>query len=98
LLAGSDGLYSHIEEKLVSQEHIALVRHIIDQLPPQQKRAYTLHKIEGRSYKEISNLMQISPSTINKHVHAAGKFVRQQLLNSPELAHSLLITLVLWGI
>ena len=90
MLQGSDGSYLHVEERLNSKDNIALVQAIINKLPEQQRRAYLLHKIEGKSYKEISELMVISPSTINKHIHFAHKFVKAQLLNSPMLISILL--------
>lgn len=86
--------YQHVEEQLVSRENIGLVRSIIDKLPEQQHRAYMLHKIEGKSYNEISELMGISPSTINKHIYMAHRFVKDRLAHSPLLLKLLLVAIL----
>lgn len=83
MLIADNQWYRHVEEQMLSKENIALVRAIIEKLPEQQRKVYTMHKIDGNSYKEISELLGISLSTINKHVHFAHKFVKAQLLSSP---------------
>lgn len=82
MLLDDEGIYKHVEEQMLSKDNITLVRNIIQKLPEQQRKVYTMHKIDGSSYKEISELLGISHSTINKHVHFAHKFVRTQLLGS----------------
>lgn len=64
---------------LVSQE---LFAEAIGQLPPQRRRVFTLCKIEGRSYEEVSIMLGISPATINDHIVKATKFVRAYLKSS----------------
>lgn len=58
-------------EKLLN-ESIAL-------LPPQQQKVYYLAKIEGLTYKAISDELDISPVTVKKHMIAANRFVRKRL-------------------
>lgn len=95
MLLEMEGGYRHIEEDIISAENIALVQAIIKKLPQQQQTAYRLHKIEGKSYKEIEEIMNIAPSTINKHIHSAHKFVKQEIFASPHFAKTVLAALYL---
>jgi RNA polymerase sigma-70 factor (ECF subfamily) len=95
LMLQEDSWYQHIEEQLVAKENLTMLHKIIDKLPAQQRRAYILHKVENKSYKEISELMQIAPSTINKHIHFAHRFVKEQLVHSPFLLKTILVALLL---
>lgn len=83
--------YQHVEEYMTVKENAYLLKKIIAQLPKKQQEAYILHKLEGKSYKEISALMGISTSTINKHIHTAHKFVKAQIMGSPDLLKMLLL-------
>lgn len=90
LMLQQDNWYQHIEEQLVARENLAILYSILDKLPEKQRRAYILHKVENKSYKEISELMNITPSTINKHIHVAHQFVKEQLIRSPFLFRTIL--------
>lgn len=85
--------HTTIDDALEANERKKVLQALLDKLPPQQRRAYTLHKIEGKSYKEIAEIMQISASTINKHIHYATKFINRELNASPWVLHGLIASL-----
>ncbi|WP_207423283.1 RNA polymerase sigma factor [Desertivirga brevis] len=74
--------YSHIEEGLYQKEYQKLLDETIALLPPQRRLVFTLFKIEGKSYKEISEMLGISHSTINDHVQKANIFLKTRLSSS----------------
>lgn len=45
-------------------------------LPPQRKLVYTLCKLEGKSYKDVSKTLGISESTISDHIVKATKSIK----------------------
>jgi RNA polymerase sigma-70 factor (ECF subfamily) len=45
----------------------------LETLPPQQKRVFRLHRIQGLSHREISETLGISRSAVEKHMIAALK-------------------------
>ncbi len=53
-----------------------LLQKALNILPAQRKKIYTLIKIEGKTYEEVSNLLGISTSTVNDHVVKATKTLR----------------------
>ncbi len=48
---------------------------LLRDLPPATRRAFELHKLEGRTHAETAALMGISRSGVEKHMMAALKFL-----------------------
>lgn len=71
-------LYSHVEEQLDEKQDEQWLSQTIEQLPPQRRLIYTLCKIEGKSYAEVSALLNISTSTINDHIVKATKYIKER--------------------
>lgn len=84
LMTAQTEAYTHIEENLIAKENHHLLMSAINLLPPQRRQVFTLCKVEGRCYKEVSELLGISTSTINDHLLKAKQFLKKQL--SPTLA------------
>lgn len=53
----------------------------INQLPEQQQKIFTLHKLENLSYKEIAEITDLSEKTIANHIYLASKFIRKKIEN-----------------
>ena len=51
----------------------------IDQLPAKQKIAFTLNRIEGLSYQEISEIMSLTVASVESLLHRARKNLRKNL-------------------
>jgi len=71
---------SQNEDSIISDENIDLLQIAIGTLPAQRKHIYTLCKLEGKSYDEVSNQLGISTSTISDHIVKANKTVKQYFL------------------
>jgi len=95
LATATSELYSHIEEDIYRKEEYQLLQQTIDQLPPQRRRVFTLCKIEGKSYKEISEELSISHATINEHITKANQFLKQRLNPSSAIAVTLLASAII---
>ncbi len=52
---------------------------LVEQLPPRRKKVYKLSRLEGCSYKEISTRLKISVNTVENHMGAALKYLRNNL-------------------
>ncbi|NLR68976.1 RNA polymerase sigma-70 factor [Chitinophaga varians] len=61
------------------------VHEIIESLPPQQRKVYLLNREQGLKHKEIASLLNISPSTVNKHLVQALQALRTGLGNHTDL-------------
>jgi len=54
------------------EEQLTLIEQGIEQLPPQQKRAWILSRRQGLKYKEIAEEMELSAETVKKHIQYAS--------------------------
>ena len=55
------------------------VKVAIAQMPPQCQRVFIMHKVYGFKYKEISQQLGISVSTVEKHIMTGLKKCRQSV-------------------
>jgi RNA polymerase sigma-70 factor (ECF subfamily) len=62
------------EEELESRE--ALVSSELEQLPAQMKRVYLLSAEQGKSIREISEELLVSPYTVKNHLQKIRKRLR----------------------
>lgn len=66
-----------VEESYIGKEEWKILESAIEQLPPQRRLIFKLCKMEGKSYKEVSESLDISPATISNQLVLAMKFLRQ---------------------
>jgi len=63
----------------ITEEILNQVNQAIDQLPAKCKIVFTLAKVQGMKYKEISEVLGISVKTINNHIANALVHISQSL-------------------
>lgn len=68
--------FSSIEKYKSNEEDLTTLQKAINDLPPQRQQVFRLCKLEGKSYKEVSELLDISVSTISDHIVKGTKSVR----------------------
>lgn len=85
--------YTHIEEAIFQKENAKLLKDVIDILPPQRRKVFELCKLDGLSYKEASEKMGVSLSTIMDHMAKARQTIREYIINNKHLCVSLCIYL-----
>jgi len=62
--------------QFLQEEKANLLESAIQQLPAQRQQVFRLCKLEGKSYKEASELLGISVSTISDHIVKATKSIK----------------------
>jgi RNA polymerase sigma-70 factor (ECF subfamily) len=71
-----------LDDEMDARQRIRLLAQAIASLPPQCSRAFLLRKVHGLSYKEIADRLEISVSTVEKHVALGllrcSEFLRRQ--------------------
>ncbi|MEO6521010.1 MAG: sigma-70 family RNA polymerase sigma factor [Mucilaginibacter sp.] len=77
---------SNAEDIMIVKENHDLLKKAIENLSPQRKQIYTLCKLEGKSYEEVSKELSISTSTIRDHIVKANKTVKQYFYSNQNLA------------
>lgn len=58
------------------KELIKRTEEAIKRLPPQYQEAFVMHRFKGKSYKEIAELLQVSPKTVDYRIQQSLKLLR----------------------
>lgn len=64
------------------------LRALIRALPPVSRQVFNLAVLDGYTYDEVAELLNISLATCRWHVHASRKFLQEKILSSRELTNS----------
>jgi RNA polymerase sigma factor (sigma-70 family) len=63
--------FFHPGVSMENKENAAILFKAVEQLPPNQKSAFVLNKVEGLSYNEIGEVMKITESAVDALLHRA---------------------------
>ena len=75
---------SNPEEQAMQQDKLKLIRRLINALPEKQRSAMQLRDFEGKSYKEIAQIMDISEEQVKINIFRARQTTRQKFLETEE--------------
>ncbi|HKK44897.1 MAG TPA: RNA polymerase sigma factor [Balneolaceae bacterium] len=78
-VVSGDDFFVHPGVAMEQKERAEVLFRAIDQLPENQKIAFTLHKVEDLSYKEIAEVMETSVSAVESLMHRAKKKLQDLL-------------------
>jgi RNA polymerase sigma-70 factor (ECF subfamily) len=70
------------EEQAVDRDRVSLVKQLIDQLPEKQRTCMQLRDIEGKAYKEIADVMNISEEQVKVNIFRARQTIRQKFFET----------------
>lgn len=73
-----DSHHSNPEEQAVQRDRIRLVRQLISQLPEKQRSCMLLRDIEGKSYKDIAAILNISEEQVKVNIFRARQSIREK--------------------
>jgi len=88
----STELHNPTEDLISGKEFQHQIDQAISKLPEMQKQVFTLCKIEGKTYEQVSELLGISKATINTHISRATKTIKAQLLEGNSLAMLIVVS------
>lgn len=71
--------FNHPGVALDKKENAAKLFKAIDKIPENQRIAFLLNKVEGLSYQEVSQVLQVSVSSIESLLHRAKNNLRKIL-------------------
>jgi RNA polymerase sigma-70 factor (ECF subfamily) len=73
------------EKKLIYSEILNKINQAIDNLPPRCKMVFKLVREDGLSYKEVAEILNISPKTVDAQMVIAVKQVGEKLKGDLEI-------------
>ena len=74
--------YENMQEMLQDTDFYQLeelqrrIREAVDALPPAYREAFVMHRFDNKSYKEIAEVLQVSPKTVDYRIQQALKQLR----------------------
>ncbi|WP_440906340.1 RNA polymerase sigma factor (plasmid) [Catenovulum sp. SX2] len=75
-----------MESEAEATESLRVYCEAIEQLPVKTRKIYIMRKVSGLKHKEIAKKLNISVSSVEKHLELAGAFCQQYVRNYHETA------------
>lgn len=63
---------------MIQKDKLNIVKNIIDELPEKQRSCLQLRDIEGKSYKEIADILSITEDQVKVNIFRARQAVKQR--------------------
>ena len=73
---------SNPEEHAMQQDRILLIRRLMDNLPEKQRTVMLLRETEGKSYKEIAEVMGITEEQVKVNLFRARQTIKQKYIEA----------------
>ncbi len=80
--ASSISYYLHSEEKLINKEKMEIIDRAIATLSPKRREILLFCKVEGKSYKEVADMLGISVSTVSNQLVNAVHDIRNFIVKN----------------
>ena len=71
---------SNPQDQMIEEDKISLVKQIVDALPEKQRSCMQLRDFEGKAYKEIAEILEISEEQVKVNIFRARQTVKQKYL------------------
>lgn len=75
---------SNPEEQAVQRDRVKLVRQLISQLPEKQRTAMQLRDVEGKSYRDIADIMGITEEQVKINIFRARQTIKKKFKQQEE--------------
>ena len=72
------GVASNPEEQAIQSDRVRLVRQLINQLPEKQRSCMQLRDMEGKSYKDIATILDITEEQVKVNIFRARQTIREK--------------------
>jgi len=95
LLSLDPGEETGVDRKALQEVQYHLLEQAIAELSPQRRRIVTLCKLEGKTYEEVANELNISRNTVKEHLSAAMVKLNDYIQKNAEHRYVLLFLLFL---
>ena len=87
--------YEQIETEIFKKENEQILSDILQKMPNKQREVFILCKLQGKSYQEVSDQLDISLHTIHTHIKRSHQFLKENLTQYPAFIGTFLISVSL---
>ena len=71
-------------DQLVNEEQMNIIHQLVNKLPEKQRMVLQLRDMEGKSYKEISEILQVTEEQVKVNLFRARQKIKQQFTEIDE--------------
>jgi RNA polymerase sigma-70 factor (ECF subfamily) len=71
---------SNPEQVAIERDRLRLVRQLMDQLPEKQRSCMQLRDVEGKSYRDIATVLDITEQQVKINIFRARQTIRERFL------------------
>lgn len=71
-----EGFYNNVSQEILFNETQSKLEQLISSLPPVRKKVFELSRKHALSYKEIAEILSISPKTVENHINLALRYIK----------------------
>ncbi len=79
----SSSLYPSVEDEIIADEqnqiNKKIISNILNGIPKRTRQIFEMSRIDGFKYKEISELLDVAPKTVENHIGLALKYICKEL-------------------
>ncbi|PRY48347.1 RNA polymerase sigma-70 factor (ECF subfamily) [Arcticibacter pallidicorallinus] len=84
-----------IEDDMLSLEYLDHLKKVVETLPAQTQKVFSLCREEEKSYQEVSQMLGISKDAVKKHMVRSMKLLRVSIQNALHVLLALIIVLAI---
>ena len=92
----SQKAYSPIENKMAEADYERIKNKAIEQLPSKRRIIFEMSRVDGMSYKEISEALNISVSTVKGQTSKSLASIRDYLRTHSDIALLIMVSFSRW--
>jgi len=82
------------ENAIIDNDYIELLYQLIEKLPPMQQKVFRLNRMEGYTYKEISELLKIPVGNVRRYAAFALEKIKDRLKQHTDIHFQMII--IIW--
>ncbi|MDD7317207.1 MAG: RNA polymerase sigma factor [Prevotella sp.] len=69
---------SNPHELMIKKDRVEMVRQLVNRLPEKQRSCLQLRDFEGKTYKEIAEMLEVTEEQVKVNIFRARQSIRQQ--------------------
>ena len=70
-----------IEEEIIDDEQREFIKNMICEIPKKSRQVFEMSRIDGLKYQEISEILNVTPKTVENHIGLALKHISKALMS-----------------
>lgn len=76
--------HANPEEQAMQRDRVALVRRLMQDLPEKQRTCMQLRDVEGKAYKDIAKVMNITEQQVKVNIFRARQTIKQKFIENEQ--------------